>query len=95
MPEVANDTEVALGGVRLREHDRERTEDECVRSGWVREHIDTCVPEPHGSSLSIQSLFGFGSLSLSLTCLLSLKVIYCPILCINISLYIFKFINTY
>lgn len=64
MPEVANDTEVALGGVRLREHDRERTG---VRSGWVREHIDTCVPEPHGSYMSIQSLFGFGSFSLSLS----------------------------
>lgn len=51
--------------MRLRDHDWDRTEDECVRSGWVRERIDTCVPEPRGSDLSSQSLFGFGSFSFS------------------------------
>lgn len=68
LPEVANDVEVELGGVRLRDHDWDRTEDECVRSGWVRERIDTRVPEPRGSDLSSQSLFGFGSFSFSPIC---------------------------
>lgn len=44
LPEVANDVEVELKGVSLREHVRERAEDECVRLGWASEPTDVCVP---------------------------------------------------
>lgn len=64
IPDVANDTDE---GVRMREHECEWTEDECVWSRWVSAHTKTCVFLHHSrSDIRILSLFATGPLSLSL-----------------------------
>lgn len=83
IPEVANDTEVELGGEWDWEHDHEWAEDECVRSRWASGHTKTRVFPSHTRSYRrIQSLFGIGPFSL-----FSLGVI-------EFTIY-FKYIHTY
>lgn len=65
VPELAIGIEVEVRGASLREHEWERTEDECVRLRWASEHVDTCAPEPHGSYVSIHSVWRWSLLSLS------------------------------